>query len=254
MTKFGIDIGSLSGKLPSSIPTSVTTASDARKKETKTTIEPVPTLTPEASIKKVFDSVSTSISSITGGGSTTRKEVQNDDSKKAQQELLTIEKSQREERQKLVNRLKEEGTIKGKFAMNSDYQNIPELAALMAKQSGERDALIKRVDAGTSTETTFASGISKSQLVTKESPSLSISEGMKGYNSIPSESTVNEETEKSAGEIDLTDSGLGTKDLYDQLFQLNSSIRQLVEHTASGVDLAESQVKATRSLSGNRFA
>jgi hypothetical protein len=108
---------------------------------------------PKLDMTSISKTISTSISSVTGGGSTTRREVQNDDSKKAQQELLALEKSQREEKQKLVNQLKEEGTIKGKFATASDHKNIPELAALMAKQSGERDVLTKRVDAGTSMET-----------------------------------------------------------------------------------------------------
>jgi hypothetical protein len=77
---------------------------------------------------------------------------------------------------------------------------------------------------------------------------------MKGYEPLAEETNTAIETEKSESEIDLSEAGPSTKDLHDQLIQLNSSIRQLVEHSASGVDIAGAQVKATRSLSGNRFA
>lgn len=108
---------------------------------------------PKFDMSSMSKSISTSISSVTGGGTTTTKRVQSDDSKQAEQELLALEKTQREEKQKLVNQLKEEGIIKGKFATGKDNQNIPQLAALNEKQAGERDALTKRVDAGTSIET-----------------------------------------------------------------------------------------------------
>lgn len=108
---------------------------------------------PKLDLSGISKSINTSISSVTGGGSTTRQTVQTDDSKKAQAELLALEKAQSEEKKKLVSQLKEEGTIKGRFATSSDNKNIPELAALNAKQSSERDVLTKRVDAGTSMET-----------------------------------------------------------------------------------------------------
>ena len=97
--------------------------------------------------------ISTSISSVSGGGSTTTSRVQNADSKKAQEELVALEQLQVAERKKLVTQLKEEGTIKGRFANSSDYKNIPQLAALKEKQDSETSVLSKRVDAGTSFET-----------------------------------------------------------------------------------------------------
>lgn len=44
------------------------------------------------------------------------------------------------------------------------------------------------------------------------------------------------------------------KDLNDQLIQLNSNIKQLVSHGSATAQFAEQQVKATKGLSGNRFA
>jgi TolA-binding protein len=43
-------------------------------------------------------------------------------------------------------------------------------------------------------------------------------------------------------------------DLNEQLIQLNTSIRQLIQHSAESVETAGRQIKATKSLSGNRFA
>ena len=47
---------------------------------------------------------------------------------------------------------------------------------------------------------------------------------------------------------------IGLKDLNEQLVQLNTSIRQLIEHSAESVETAGKQVRATKGLSGNRFA
>lgn len=47
---------------------------------------------------------------------------------------------------------------------------------------------------------------------------------------------------------------VGLNDLNEQLIQLNTSIRQLIQHSAESVETAAKQVKATKSLSGNRFA
>jgi hypothetical protein len=46
---------------------------------------------------------------------------------------------------------------------------------------------------------------------------------------------------------------VGLEDLNEQLIQLNTSIRQLIQHSAESVDTATKQVRATKSLSGNRF-
>ena len=47
---------------------------------------------------------------------------------------------------------------------------------------------------------------------------------------------------------------VGLNDLNEQLIQLNTSIRQLIQHSAESVETAVKQVKATQGLSGNRFA
>jgi hypothetical protein len=44
------------------------------------------------------------------------------------------------------------------------------------------------------------------------------------------------------------------KDLNEQLARLNTGIMQLVQHSAKSVDLNEAQIRATKSLSGNKFA
>ena len=47
---------------------------------------------------------------------------------------------------------------------------------------------------------------------------------------------------------------VGLNDLNEQLIQLNTSIRQLIQHSSESVETAVKQVKATQGLSGNRFA
>jgi len=47
---------------------------------------------------------------------------------------------------------------------------------------------------------------------------------------------------------------ISLKDLNEQLMRLNTGIMQLVQHSAKSVDLNEAQVKATKGLSGNKFA
>ena len=65
-----------------------------------------------------------------------------------------------------------------------------------------------------------------------------------------------EEIEQPKEEIQLEESSntVGLKDLNEQLVQLNTSIRQLIQYSSESVDTATKQVRATKSLSGNRFA
>ena len=55
------------------------------------------------------------------------------------------------------------------------------------------------------------------------------------------------------GPIVSTDS-VTIKDLNEQLMRLNTGIMQLVQHSAKSVDLNQAQIKATKSLSGNKYA
>ena len=271
LAKFGIDIGNLSGKLPRDIPTSVTTKSasiseiqkymsegmsqsDAQKKATKTTLETVSSFTPGASIKKIFDSVSTSISSVTGGGSTTRKSVQNEDSKAAQAQLDVIMSQYDKDREAIRSKISESlGSDAKKSDVLNELKVNPEAIALEAQVKSMSRDLSDRINAGTSTETTFESGIQRGNIVEKTTTSVPITDAIKGFDPVVSENEK-EKRDEAPQSINLNDSEATAKDLYDQLIQLNSSIRQLVEHSASGVDLAGAQIKATRGLSGNRFA
>ena len=271
LAKFGIDIGSLSGKLPNVLPTSATTnpvsvseiqkymsegmsQSDAQKKATKTTLEPVAAFTPGASIKKIFDSVSTTISAVTGGGSTTRKSVQNDDAKAAEKQLAVLTSQYKSDRAAINDVIREKlgPEAKGIDVIRAMRDN-PQAKALEDRLKVASESLNNRIGAGTSTETTFESGIQRGNIVVPQSTSVPITDAMKGFDPVLGE-YEKEEGDEEPKTINLNDSEPKTKDLHDQLIKLNSSILQLVEHSASGVGLAESQIKATRSLSGNRFA
>ena len=207
-----------------------------------------------ASIKNIFDSVSTSISSVTGGGSTTRKSVQSEDSKAAEKQLETLKSQYDKDRAEIGNKIRETlGTDSTKGDVLKELRNNPEAKLLEDRMKATSAELSSRINAGTSTETTFEPGIQRGNIVEKPATSVPITDAMKGYDPILGE-YEKEEGDEEPKEINLSDTDLKTKDLHDQLIQLNSSIRQLVEHSASGVDIAGAQVKATRSLSGNRFA
>jgi hypothetical protein len=271
LAKFGIDLGNLSGKLPSNMPTPATTKpvsiseiqkymsegmsqSDAQKKAEKTALATAPAFTSDVGIKKIFDSVSTTISSVTGGGSTTRKSVQNEDAKSAQTQLEALTSQYNKDRVAISNKISESmGPDTKRGDVLKELKVNPEAIALEARMKSMTSDLSNRIGAGTSVETTFESGIQRGNIVEKSATSVPITDVMKGFEPTPDEYATEEPDEKPQS-INLNDSEATAKDLYDQLIQLNSSIRQLVEHSASGVDLAGAQIKATRGLSGNRFA
>ena len=205
-------------------------------------------------IEKIFNKVSTSISSTTGGGSTTRTSVQNEDAKAAEKQLADLKSQYDADRAALSNKIRETlGPDAKKGDVLKELRVSPEAKALEDRLKIASESLNSRIGSGTSIQTNFEPGITKSQLVTKEQPSLSISEGMKGYNSILGEATEAESDEDSQA-IDIADAEPKTKDLHEQLILLNTTMRQLVEHSADGLDKADALRKATSSLSGNRFA
>ena len=214
----------------------------------------VDTESSSSNVKKMFDSVSTTISSVTGGGATTRKSVQNDDSKTAQSQLDALMSQYTKDRASISNKISESlGPDAKKGDVLKELKVNPEAIALEAQMKSMSKELTSRIDTGTSIETTFDSGIQRGNIVEKPATSVPITEGMKGYNNILGEATVDEGDEEPKA-INLNDAEPKTKDLHEQLILLNSTMRQLVEHSASGVELAANQVKATRGLSGNRFA
>ena len=266
-----MDLGNLSGKLPNNIPTPAITKpvsiseiqkymsegmsqSDAQKKAEKTALATAPAFTSDVGIKKIFDSVSTTISSVTGGGSTTRKSVQNEDAKSAQSQLEALMGQYDKDRAAISSKISEAmGPDAKKGDVLKELRVNPEAVALEAQMKSMSSDLSNRIGAGTSIETTFESGIQRGNIVEKSATSVPITDVMKGVEPTPNEYAKEERDEKPQS-IDRNDSEASAKDLYDQLIQLNSSIRQLVEHSANGVDLAGAQIKATRGLSGNRFA
>ncbi len=104
----------------------------------------------------------TQTETVSGGGSTTSKRVLSEDAKKAQEELKKLDDRQAEERKKVVDKLKSEGKITGRFAKSSDFQNIDELKNLKSKQDAERSSLVQRIDSGTSMQTTSTPGAAPS--------------------------------------------------------------------------------------------
>ena len=204
--------------------------------------------------KKLVDSISSKLTTVTGGGSTTRTSVQNEDAKAAEKQLADLKSQYDSDRAALSNKIRETlGPDAKKGDVLKELRVSPEAKALEDRLKIASESLNNRIGAGTSIQTSFESGITKSQLVVKEPPSLSISEGMKGYNSILGEATVDEGDEEPKP-INLNDAEPQTKDLHDQLIQLNSTMRQLVEHSADSLEKADALRRTTSSLSGNRFA
>lgn len=95
--------------------------------------------------------------SESGGGSTTTTRVRSADAQAAQKEMAGIEGKQEKEREQMVAKLQKEGKIKEHTI--DDYENIPELKELVAKQENERASIQARMDKGSTTETTRLSPI-----------------------------------------------------------------------------------------------
>lgn len=90
--------------------------------------------------------------------STVSKRVQSADAAAAQKEMTGLEGKHEKEREQTVAKLQKEGKIKEHTI--DDYENVPELKALTAKQEKERADLQARIDSGTSSETSTRSKVS----------------------------------------------------------------------------------------------
>jgi hypothetical protein len=112
-----------------------------------------------------------------------------------------------------------------------------------------------RVDDRTNINNKKEAGINKTTINDSASESVeSISSKLSAVkNNEPA--TEPEATEYATEEPNFEEqsSKVGLNDLNEQLIQLNTSIRQLIEHSAETVETASKQVKATKRLSGNRF-
>jgi len=202
--------------------------------------------------------ITTTISSVSGGGSTTRKTVENDDAKTAKKELEAIKAQFQTEKNDLRTQVK--GNL-GADAKPVDIMRAmrdnPQAKALEARMQEATAKLSERISAGTQIKTSQEAGINRTAIndMSSESMSENISDKLA---SIKDKKEVEEpEAEQPQFEepkFEEQSDKVGLKDLNEQLVQLNTSIRQLIEHSAESVETAGKQVRATKGLSGNRFA
>jgi hypothetical protein len=200
--------------------------------------------------------ITTTISSVTGGGSTTRSTVENDDAKAAKKELEAIKAQFQNEKNDIRTQVK--GNL-GEDAKPMDVvramRDNPQAKALEARMQEATAKLSARVSAGTKINTAVEPGINRTTINDSESESAeSISSKLSAVknNKLITEP---EDTEYATEEPNFEEQSnkVGLNDLNEQLIQLNTSIRQLIEHSAETVETASKQVKATKRLSGNRF-
>lgn len=113
-----------------------------------------PTASPKEKIAgKTEITKQTSTEQVSGGGETTTKRVQTAEAQAAEKELAQLDDKQAAERKEVVDKLKSEGKITGRFAKSSDFETIPELKELKAKQDAERAEITSKIDSGTSIQT-----------------------------------------------------------------------------------------------------
>jgi hypothetical protein len=199
---------------------------------------------------------SATISSVTGGGSTTRSTVENDDAKAAKKELEAIKAQFQNEKNDIRTQVK---SNLGEGAKPMDVvramRDNPQAKALEARMQEATAKLSARVSAGTKINNAVEPGINRTTINDSESESAeSISSKLSAVKSNKL-ATEPEETEYASEEPNFEEQSnkVGLNDLNEQLIQLNTSIRQLIEHSAETVETASKQVKATKRLSGNRF-
>jgi hypothetical protein len=221
--------------------------------------------------------ITTTISSVSGGGSTTRSTVENDDAKAAKKELETIKTQFQTEKNDLRTQVK--GNL-GADAKPVDIMRAmrdnPQAKALEARMQEATAKLSERIGAGTSINTKVETGINNTSIKDKttENSSESITSKLASIKDNTIEDSSESITSKLASiknkdeteqpeiaqpeiaqpEFEEQSDKIGLKDLNEQLVQLNTSIRQLIEHSAESVETAGKQVRATKGLSGNRFA
>ena len=206
--------------------------------------------------------ITTTISSVSGGGSTTRSMVENDDAKAAKKELEAIKAQFQTEKNDIRSQVK--GNLgpdaKGMDVIRAMRDN-PQAKALEARMQEASAKLSERISSGTTTKTVTepgaGSGINKLSINDMMDNSLAGSLSDK-LTAIKGDTEIEqpEEIKQPKEEIQLEESSntVGLKDLNEQLVQLNTSIRQLIQYSSESVDTATKQVRATKSLSGNRFA
>jgi hypothetical protein len=202
--------------------------------------------------------ITTTISSVSGGGSTTRKIVENDDAKTAKKELEAIKAQFQTEKNDLRTQVK--GNL-GADAKPVDIMRAmrdnPQAKALEARMQEATSKLSERISAGTEIKTSQEAGINRTTIndMSSESMSENISDKLASIKDKKDvEAPEVEQPQFEEPKFEEQSDKVGLKDLNEQLVQLNTSIRQLIEHSAESVETAGKQVKATKGLSGNRFA
>lgn len=200
--------------------------------------------------------ITTTISSVTGGGSTTRSTVENDDAKAAKKELEAIKAQFQNEKNDIRTQVKSNlGADAKPMDVVRAMRDNPQAKALEARMQEATATLSARVSAGTRINTAAEPGINRTTINDSESESAeSISSKLSAVKNNKL-TTEPEETEYTTEEPKFEEQSnkVGLNDLNEQLIQLNTSIRQLIEHSAETVETASKQVKATKRLSGNRF-
>jgi len=219
--------------------------------------------------------ITTTISSVSGGGSTTRSTVENDDAKAAKKELETIKAQFQTEKNDIRSQVKSNlgPDAKGMDVVRAMRDN-PQAKALEARMQEATSKLSERISAGTTTKTVTEPSINKTSITDRMSENYSDNISKK-LASIKDKSEIEEplseklssikdnveiaepvepEQPKEETTFEEQSDKISLKDLNEQLIQLNTSIRQLIQHSAESVETASKQVKVTKSLSGNRFA
>jgi hypothetical protein len=205
-------------------------------------------------IDKKFSQITTQISSVTGGGSTTTRSVQTEDSKTAEAQLEKIKAQFATERDAIRNSIKADLGPDAKFAdINRAMKASPEIKALDESLRATTADLSKRINAGTSVEKSYESGIQRSQMVARSPSVPSVADAFKDFKTQTTVPEIEEVAEEPAFEPIKTTEEVTLKDLLESMNQLNSTRGQMVTHAESISDASTKQVRATESLSGNRF-
>jgi hypothetical protein len=198
--------------------------------------------------------ITTTISSVSGGGSTTRSSTETEDSKAARKELDSIKAQFQTEKNDIRTQIKGNlGTDAKPMDVVRAMRDNPQAKALEARMQEATAKITSRIGARSQVSTSTESGINRTAINSMETPSIS-----EKLSAIKAKKEIEEpeelETPVEENNFEESSDKVGLKDLNEQLVQLNTSIRQLIQHSADSVETAGKQVKATKSLSGNRFA
>jgi hypothetical protein len=202
---------------------------------------------------EISNSISTSVSSVSGGGYTENKQLQNDSSKAAEKELASIRDQMQAERAALREKLKAQmgdGSKLGGNAVAKELRTGDEGKALVEKYQAMMEPLQKQIDAGISFETTKkASAVEESKKIIEEQTKVLFSGNAKQLDALKSKEKAEDDFYGVSKKQTVTELADQTAKR-DEIFKAAEAARSIVGTSIKGLsdDAIEAMIPVGASM------